>query len=340
MAATTSTMRAWQYSSSNGPLSQTIHLNPSTPQPPFSPNQPQMLIAVTSMSLNPADYKIAEMGLINTLMISKPATPGMDFSGRVVTLGSPTDVFKVGDKVFGRLEPGRFGSLEEFVVAAYDACAVIPDGLDEDLAAGVSTAGLTAYQTIVPNVKEGDKVFINGGSGSVGTFGIQIAKAIGCHVTVSCSTGKIESCKQDGADEVIDYTSTDVTQRLVDDGLIYSLVVDNVGTSPSDLYTRADKFLLPAGKFVQVGGTASLETARVYLSRLFLPSILGGGSRKFEAFFTKNSREVLERIARWVVDGKVKVPVEQVFEYEDVPRAIELLKKGGGKGKIIVHVGK
>merc|ERR1711964_867342 len=133
--------------------------------------------------------------------------------------------FKVGDRVFGRLEPGQFGSLGEFVVAAYDACAVLPDGLDEDLAAGVGTAGLTAYQTIVPNVKEGDRVFINGGSGSVGTFGIQIAKAVGCHISVSCSTGKIEACKLSGADEVIDYTKEDVTQRLVDVGLVYSLVV-------------------------------------------------------------------------------------------------------------------
>ncbi|KAG4416312.1 hypothetical protein IFR04_010531 [Cadophora malorum] len=340
-APTTPTMRAWQYSTSNGPLPQTIHLNPSTPYPPFSPTQPQMLVAVTSMSLNPADYKIAEMSpLINNLMVSKPATPGMDFSGRVVKLGSPTDAFKVGDRVFGRLEPGQFGSLGEFVVAAYDACAVLPDGLDEDLAAGVGTAGLTAYQTIVPNVKKGDRVFINGGSGSVGTFGIQIAKAVGCHVTISCSTGKIEACKQSGADEVIDYKKEDVTQRLVDGGLVYSLVVDNVGTSPSDLYTRADKFLLPEGKFVQVGGSASLETARIYASRLFLPRILGGGSRKFEAFFTKNSRGDLEQIARWIAEGKVKVPVEQTFEYADVPKAIESLKSGGGKGKIIVHVGK
>merc|ERR1712225_156507 len=283
-------MRAWQYSTSNGPLPQTIHLNPSTPYPPFSPTQPQMLVAVTSMSLNPADYKIAEMSpLINNLMVSKPATPGMDFSGRVVKLGSSTDVFKVGDRVFGRLEPGQFGSLGEFVVGAY---------------------------------------------------GIQIAKAVGCHISVSCSTGKIEACKQSGADEVIDYTKEDVTQRLVDVGLVYSLVVDNVGTSPSDLYTRADKFLLPEGKFVQVGGSASLETARIYASRLFLPRILGGGSRQFEAFFTKNSRGDLEQIARWIAEGKVKVPVEQTFEYADVPKAIESLKSGGGKGKIIVHVGK
>ncbi|KAK0129561.1 hypothetical protein ONS96_000127 [Cadophora gregata f. sp. sojae] len=335
-------MRAWQYSTSSAPLSQTIHLNPSAPQPPFSSDKPQMLISVTSMSFNPADYKIAEMPpLINGLMVTKPATPGLDFSGRIVKLGSPTNVFKVGDRVFGRLDPGRFGSLWEFVVTGYEACAVLPEkGLDEDLAAGVGTAGLTAYQCIVPNVKEGDKVFINGGSGSVGGFGVQIAKAVGCHVTVSCSTKNVELCKEYGADEVIDYTTTDVTKNLVEDGLVYSLVVDNVGTSPADLYRQADKFLLPGGKFMQVGGSASLETVRVFMSRMLLPKILGGGVRKIEAYVTKNIREDLEQITQWIVDGKVKVPLEQVFEYEDVPKAIELLKKGGCKGKIIVHVGK
>ncbi|KAH6719701.1 zinc-binding dehydrogenase-domain-containing protein [Leptodontidium sp. MPI-SDFR-AT-0119] len=303
------TMKAWQYSSSSGALEKTIHLVPNATKPTLNPTKPEMLVQVTSMSLNPADYKLAEMGFLGNIVMSKPASPGMDFSGRVVTLGQETDVFKIGDVVFGRLEPTQFGTLGQFVVAA--SCG------------GVGTAGLTAYQTIVPNVKAGDRAFINGGSGSVGVFGIQIAKAL---------------CKLYGADEAIDYTTTDVTQKLIENGLAYSLVVDNVGTSPTDLYTSADKFLLPAGKFVQVGGSASLETAKVYMSRLFLPRILEGGSRKFEAFFTRNSRDDLERIAGWIIDGKVKVPVEQVFEYGDVPKAIELLKGGKSKGKIIVHV--
>ncbi|KAH9216593.1 hypothetical protein DL95DRAFT_424523 [Leptodontidium sp. 2 PMI_412] len=331
-------MKAWQYSSSSGALEKTIHLVPNATKPTLNPTKPEMLVQVTSMSLNPADYKLAEMGFLGNIVMSKPASPGMDFSGRVVTLGQETDVFKIGDVVFGRLESTQFGTLGQFVVAAYDGCAVLPEGVDVDHAAGVGTAGLTAYQTIVPNVKAGDRVFINGGSGSVGAFGIQIAKAVGCHVTVSCSTAKMELCKLYGADEAIDYTTTDVTQKLIENGLVYSLVVDNVGASPTDLYTSADKFLLPAGKFVQVGGSASLETAKVYMSRLFLPRILGGGSRKFEAFFTRNSRDDLERIAGWIIDGKVKVPVEQVFEYGDVPKAIELLKGGKSKGKIIVHV--
>ncbi|CZS93880.1 related to zinc alcohol dehydrogenase [Rhynchosporium agropyri] len=333
------TMKAWQYSSPSGALDTKLQFATEATKPTLNATKPQMLVEVISMGLNPADYKLAEMGMLGNVAVSKPASPGMDFSGRVVTLGQATDVFKVGDVVLGRIDPTQFGTLGQFVIASYDGCAVLPKGVEPDHGAGIGTAGQTAYQTIVPNVKAGDKIFINGGSGAVGAFGIQIAKAVGCHVTVSCSSAKIELCKQHGADEVIDYTSTDVTQKLVENGLIYSLVVDNVGNSPGDLYTKADKFLSPAGKFVQVGGSASLESARIMSSRMLLPKFLGGGSRKFVLYFTKNSRDDLAQIAEWVAEGKVKVPIEEVFEYEDAPKAIALLKKGKSKGKIIVHVG-
>ncbi|KAL2074827.1 hypothetical protein VTL71DRAFT_8606 [Oculimacula yallundae] len=334
-----STMKAWQYSSQKGALEEKLTLATEATRPTLNATKPQMLVEVISMGLNPADYKVAEMTILGNIAISKPASPGMDFSGRVVTLGQATDLFKVGDVVVGRVNPTQFGALGQFVVASYDGCAILPKGVDPDHAAGIGTAGQTAYQTIAPNVKEGDKIFINGGSGAVGAFGIQIAKAIGCHVTVSCSTSKIDWCKQNGADEIIDYTSADVTQKLIENGQIYSLVVDNVGNSPVDLYTKADKFLLPAGKFVQVGGSASLESAKIMASRMLLPGILGGGKRKFVMYSTKNSSDDIARIVEWVAEGKVKVPMEEVFEYEDALKAIALLKKGKSKGKIIVHVG-
>lgn len=302
-------------------------------------NKPEMLVQVTSTSLNPADYKIAEMGFLTNALVSTPASPGMDFSGHVVSLGADTDLFSVGDRVFGRIDPAQFGALGEFIIATYDGCARLPGSVQPDEGAAIGTAGLTAYQTIAPNVKAGDKVFINGGSGGTGAFGIQIAKALGCHVTTSCSTSKVELCRGYGADEIIDYTKEDVTKRLTEHGLVYSLVVDNVGSSPSDLYTGADGFLLPTGKFVHVGGSASMATVKTYMSRLLVPRVLGGGSRKFEPYMTHNSRDDLTQIAKWVVEGKVKVPVGKVFEYEDAPKAYELLK-AGTIGKVVVHVSK
>ncbi|KAH7378535.1 hypothetical protein BKA64DRAFT_244706 [Cadophora sp. MPI-SDFR-AT-0126] len=158
------------------------------------------------------------------------------------------------------------------------------------------------------------------------------------YVTTSCSASKISSCKKYRADEMIDYTTTDVTQKLIENGLIYNLIIGNIGLTPSNLFTAAHKFLLSTSKFIQVGESTSLATLRIFISRILLPRILGGGSSKFKLFSTRNSRGDLGRIARWVLEGKVKVLVEQVFEYEDAPNAIELLKKGRSASKIIVHV--
>merc|ERR1719238_545022 len=105
--------------------------------------------------------------------------------------------------------------------------APMPDGMQVDDMAGVGCTGLTMYQSIKPYVKEGDKIFINGGSGGTGIFGIQIAKALGCHVTTSCSGANVELCKGLGADEVLDYKSVDVVTALKEKGQVFSLVVDN-----------------------------------------------------------------------------------------------------------------
>lgn len=188
-------------------------------------------------------------------------------------------------------------------------------------------------------MKPGDKVFINGGSGGTGTFGIQIAKVRGCHVTVSCSPGKADLCRSLGADEIIDYTTTDVSRALKAKGQVFSLVVDNVGT-PGDLYKSADEFLLPDGKFVQVGGTPSLASAKAIASRLLLPSFLGGGKHKFSLYSIGHSREDLAQLGRWMAEKKIRVVIEQTYELEDLPKAFEKLKKGSNAGKLVIHVGK
>lgn len=338
-STTASTMKCWQYATSTGPLESNIQLIAEAPMlPPPHPHKSEMLVHVASMSLNPADYKFAELGFITKAAISLPASPGMDFAGTVVSTGLPTDKFKADMRILGRVAPTQFGTLGEYVIVSYEACAELPKEMSFDQGAAVGTAGLTAYQCIAPHVKSGDKVFINGGSGGTGSFGIQIAKTLGCHVTVSCSTAKIDRCKELGADAVIDYTNTDVTKKLSEEGLVYALVVDNVGSSPADLYTGANAFLRPEGRFVHVGGAADMASAKTMLGRKLLPGFLGGGKRAFEIFVTKDSGENLKQIVEWVIAGKVKVPVEETFAFEDAPKAIELLKKGRTAGKIVVHV--
>ncbi|KAK1992888.1 zinc-binding dehydrogenase [Colletotrichum falcatum] len=348
-------MRRWQIASP-GAFLRDLRLV-TVPAPAASALKPnQVLVRVVAAGINPADYKLPDLGLVARAVLPFPKCPGMDYAGRAVAVGADlADAIKPGDAVLGRIDPlSAQGTLGEYVVAERDGVAAFPgggggaasddDGYDDDdlleKAAAVGTAALTAYQTIVPYVKAGDEVFINGGSGGTGTFGIQIAKAVGCRVTVSCSAAKAELCRSLGADDVIDYRAADVVAALRARGRVFALVVDNVGNAPPDLYAAAADFLLPApaGRFKFVGGAVSLAQARSLAPSLLLPRFLGGAPHRFEAFMTRNSRADLERVAAWMAEGKVRTVVDSVYAFEDAAAAYEKLKQGSAAGKIIVRV--
>ncbi|KAI2467065.1 reticulon-4-interacting protein 1, mitochondrial precursor [Annulohypoxylon bovei var. microspora] len=331
-------MKAWVYSTASGGLEKNLQLVDSAAPPfPDAPPKDVVLVKVAYSSLNPVDHKLPELGLVARFAIGTPASPGLDFAGVVSEAGSAINGFRVGDKVFGRIDPNKYGTLGEYVPARVEGLALLPEGVSLEDASTVGTAGLTAFQSIVPNVKAGDKVFVNGGSGGTGTFGIQIAKAVGCHVTTSCSGKNEELCRSLGADEVIDYTKENVSEALKAKGQVFKLVVDNIGSAPPDLYKAADQYMLPEGKFVQVGVHMSLGGMANVASRQLLPSFLGGGKRKLEFFITKNSHENLEQIGKWLKEGKVKAVIDETFQYEDAPKAFGKLKTGRVKGKIVIH---
>ena len=158
-------------------------------------------------------------------------------------------------------------------------------------------------------------------------------------MTVSCSPGKADLCRSLGADEIIDYTSTDVSQALKAKGQVFSLVVDNAGT-PENLYKDADDFLLPQGKFIQVGAAFSLQFMKSVTSRMLLPFFMGGGKRKYEMYNVKHGQEDLKQLGLWITEKKIRVVIEDTYELEDVPKAFEKLKKGKNFGKLVIHVGK
>ncbi|KAK3063491.1 hypothetical protein LTS18_015086 [Coniosporium uncinatum] len=340
-------MRAWLYTSANGGLENSLELSETAACPPKDLLKGQILVEVLSMSLNPVDYKIPEMGPLSKALISTPASPGLDYTGRVLATDSTNDRLSIGQHVFGRIAgPTRFGTLGQIVQAPQSGCVPLPAGVDPDQAAAVGTAGLTAYQCIVPNLSpggvvegagSGKRVFINGGSGGTGTWGIQIAKVLGAHVTTSCSGANAALCKELGADEVIDYKSTDVAQALAEKGMVFDLVVDNVGT-PEDLYKASEAFLRPEGKFVQVGATPSMASVKSMATRALLPSFMGGGKRKFQFVSMSNDYEQFAQMGRWLSEGKIKAVIDEVFDFEDAPRAIEKLKSGRARGNIVVHV--
>lgn len=332
-------MYAWQFKTATGGLENNLYLPAAgVPKPHIA--EDQILVEVYSAALNPADYKVPELGIVARAMIPSPCTPGADFCGKVSEIGRKVSSYRVGEMVFG-VFTGTFGhgSLGQYIAVSQNMLAKVPTGAKVDDMAGVSLAGLTAYQSIHPNVKAGDKIFINGGSGGTGIYGIQIAKALGCHVTTSCSGANAELCKSLGADEVIDYKSTDLIEALKNQGPIFNLVVDNVGT-PSNLYSTCHNFIVRHGKFVQVGAGMGIGSAIQHASNMLLPGLLGGGRRKYQFVVLKPNHEGLVQLAKWIEEGRLKSVVDSVWEYDDASRAFERLKTNRAKGKVVVHVKK
>ncbi|KAK6087078.1 zinc-dependent acohol dehydrogenase (reticulon-4-interacting protein 1) [Seiridium cupressi] len=336
------TYRAWLYSSASGGLEYAIKLSDAPLKPA---GEDQILVKVHSVCLNPVDHKLSELGLLSRTIIPTPAVPCMDFSGAVYFkkcggAAESADSFIEGEMVSGRVGPQQYGPLGEYVLAKPSELTSLPDGVDLDQASCIRTAALTAYQSIAPHVKKGDKVLINGGSGGTGTFGIQIAKILGCHVTTSCSGRNVEPCKSLGADEVIDYTKEDVVQVLKSKGTVFKVAVDNVGSSPPNLYSAADHYLLPEGKFVQVGSGQSFGEMKSTALRAVLPSFLRGGKRSWQFMVIKSNHDDRAKIGEWMKEGKVKAVIDETFNFEQASKAFEKLKTGRSRGNIVIMVEK
>lgn len=329
-------MRAWQYSSTKGGIERNLKINPSARLP--TPKRDQHLVQIIAIALNPVDYKPAEIPGVARFAITKPATPGIDFAGSIVR-PAPGSPLKAGQLVFGTSgsSPLAGGALAEFAVSRTNSTVAVPDSVDLVDAATVGVAGMTAYQSIVPRVKKGARIFINGGSGGTGVFGIQIAKAVGCHVTTTCSATNVELCKSLGADEVVNYKKESVLEALRARGHKFDHVVDNVGTN-KELVWHCHEFMQPGAVYVMVGGEPSLEYLADTLKRKFWPGFLGGMKGKVVGFWPQPKAEDLQQIGEWMNTGKIKPVIDQKFLFEEAPQAFEKLKTGRAKGKIVIDV--
>ncbi|KAM5367523.1 hypothetical protein ACJA88_011490 [Fusarium oxysporum] len=306
-------MRATQWRSIKGGIDKNLTLIADAKLPKNASSLPKgkTLVRVAYASVNHLDYKVAEMPLTN-FMFSRPVTPGLDFSGTIVS--TTLDEFQSGQKVFGRTELPTGGTLAEYVVVGSKGMAPLPDGVELRDAACLGICGTTALQCMSPFVKEGGRVFINGGSGGVGVFAIQVAKALGCsHVTVTCSASNAEFCRSLGADETIDYQSEDPIE--------------------------SHQYLKPDGQYVCVGLPPRFQTFKSLLTINLLPRWLGGGKRKFKYHSVTANRKDFGQVADWMKDGKIKAVIEEEFGLEDAGRAYARLKEGRTRGKLVVRVG-
>ncbi|KAJ3007467.1 hypothetical protein HKX48_009107 [Thoreauomyces humboldtii] len=334
-------MRAWKYASTSGGLENNLVLHTTEPLP--KPTSKQHLIKVLFVGLNPVDYKPAEAPVVGRLIVGRGATPGFDVAGRIVVPAEGSDLVE-GQLVFGAASsnPMAGGALAEYTAAPVETILPIPEGVDPVDLAGSPIAGVTAYGSLVPYIKPGSRVFINGGSGGTGTYGIQIAKVCGAHVTVSCSTRNVDLCRSLGADNVLDYTASPILDQLRAAAKLdgpFDHVVDNVFSDP-DLFYQAHTYTTPDARFIEVAGSPSVSFVRFAVGGSVLPGFLGGGKRRFSVFMADaGKKEPLQEVARWVKEGKVKPVTDRVFPMEQAVEAFRRLKTGRAVGKIIVDVG-
>ncbi|KAL4796329.1 hypothetical protein BDV19DRAFT_398380 [Aspergillus venezuelensis] len=346
-----SKMKAWQFSSTSPSMQACMHLNESVPLPPTAKNlEPDtILIKVIAAGLSPLDCRFAEIPLLGRFITGRPSTPGMDFAGRVVASGPNTGKYVDADEnlnpgqlVFGRLDgPSKYGTLADYTVARRNGCVALPKGVSPIDAVCATSVGVTAYWCIVHRLKspEGKRVFINGGSGGTGTFGIQIAKAMGCHVTVSCSSADVEFCKDLGADVVIDYTNADLKAELRGKER-FDLFIDNVG-NPTEFSWLAPAYTNPGAHYIQVGPQA--VTPMYILERNLKgcwPSWLGGGNGSYGLMYVDNNVEDYKQIGQWLEEGTIRAVVDEVvgFEGNEPVLAYEKLRTGEARGEIVVLV--
>lgn len=337
--------RAWQYSVINSKLEDALTIDDNAPLvEPSSLGPDQVIVQVIAASINPVDYKLCEAPLVGGILVPRPATPGLDLCGRIVAKHPSNTDFAEGQLVFGGLATAAsargMGTLRQYTVLSSKCLAPLPDGVDPDHAAAVGTAGTSAYQSLTPEtLKPGAKVFINGGSGGVGTWTVQMAKAMGAQVVTTCSTDNVDLCQQLGADEVVDYRTVDVVDYLKQKGPEFDLLIDNVGKS-TELYDVSSHVLKPGGTFVQVGvgSSVNIGTIASMAKRQLWPAFLG--APKFYFVNMDNNTKFLKPISDWVAEGKIKAVIDKTYSWEDVPEAYRHLREGHAKGKIVVKVEK
>jgi NADPH:quinone reductase-like Zn-dependent oxidoreductase len=303
------------------------------------PTDDQVLVRVRAASVNPLDWHYMEgtpyLGRLVEFGLLKPkvARLGVDMAGQVEAVGKNVTQFKPGDEVFGQ----RFGAFAEYVCVREDRAVVLkPANLTFEQVASVPVAAVTALQALRDkgHVQPGQKVLINGASGGVGTFTVQIAKSFGAEVTGVCSGRNVEMVRSIGADHVIDYTKEDFTRSAQR----YDLILDNVGNR-SLLECR--RILNPKGKIIMIGG-GGVNDGRwtgpliAVLKMLVLKPFV---TQEMSMMLADMNKSDLTILADLMQAGKVTPVIDRTYTLSQLPEALRYLEEGHARGKVIITVG-
>ena len=293
----------------------------------------RVLVRVHAASLARGDwYTLSGILVARTatgLRKPKSRLMGGDFAGTIEAVGSEVTEFQPGDEVFG----ARSGALAEYVAARTSAVALKPAHVTFEEAAAVATSAITALQGLRDKgrLEAGQKVLINGASGGVGTFAVQIAKALGAEVTAVCSTRNVERARSLGADHVIDYTREDFTQSKER----FDVMFDNAG---SRSWSECKRVLKPHARVVLVGGQMGSRILGPLGHVLKTKFAAMFGSRKAVFFVAKFNDADMQVLRELLEDGKVTPVVDRRYPLSEVADAFRYLGEGHAQGKVVISL--
>jgi NADPH:quinone reductase-like Zn-dependent oxidoreductase len=289
-----------------------------------------VLVRVRAASANAGDWHLLRgtpfpFRLVAGLRVPKFKIIGTDVAGHVEAVGQNVAQFRLGDEVFGELSRCGFGAYAEFAAVPEKALALKPANLSFEEAATLPTAGCTALQGLRKGrIQRAQRVLINGASGGVGTFAVQIAKSFGTEVTAVCSTRNLDMVRSIGADHVIDYTKEDFATQ----GQRYDLILATNGDRSIWDYRRA---LTADGCYAMTGGSNRQLTEAL----LFGP-LLSIGRQQFGNVLVKPNQEDLLVLKELCESGKVRPVIDRRFPLSEVPAAVRYVEDGHARGKVVV----
>lgn len=312
------------------------------PDPKIGAND--VLVRIEATAINLLDSKVRDGEFKLFLPYRPPFILGHDLAGTVVRVGVNVRQFKAGDEVYSRPRDHRVGTFAEMIAVDAADLALKPISLSMEQAASIPLVGLTAWQALVEvgKVKPGQKVFIQAGSGGVGTFAIQLAKHLGATVATTTSTANLELVKSLGADVAIDYKTQDFEQVLSG----YDLVLNS---QDATTLAKSLNVLKPGGKLISISGPPDVPFAKSLRMNLFLRFVMRMLSRAilkkarnrgvdYSFLFMRAEGQQLQEIANLIDAGAIRPIVDKVYPFAQTPEALAYVETGRAKGKVVVAV--
>lgn len=292
----------------------------------------RVLVRMIASSLNMYDVHMTTGYPLLARLSAGPAKPknpipGADIAGIVERVGADVEDFAPGDAVFGDIGSGAFA---EYAVTGTRSITQKPDPVSFEAAAAAPLAGMTALQGLrdVGRLRPGQRVIINGASGGVGTFAVQIAKTLGAEVAAVCSTSKVDMVRSIGADVVVDYRKEDYTERLRG----YDLLFDNAGDRP---WSETRHVLTAEGTNVTITGPKH-RIAGPVRHLLFRRLLSRFGNQSLTWFTARTKREDLDTLGEWLSTGAISPVIERTYDLEHVPDGLRYLSEGHALGKLVI----